>query len=125
MALKKALKAEPVLAEQNKPKYDLLSKPDLQKECGLIKSGNKSDLVARLESTDKARRDKYANAKNAPSSSEEAAKRPIGAKAPPSKSQAGFSKNGSCEKILKRGPSGPPVYDEMGFEIDYNKSLRV
>ncbi|KAH0559349.1 hypothetical protein GP486_004137 [Trichoglossum hirsutum] len=122
--LKKTLKAEPVPAEQPRPNYNLLLKPDLQKECtarGLIKSGNKSDLIARLESADQARRDKYAHGKNAPYSKEEVAKRPIGAKVPPSKHRADFGKNDPHEKILRRGPSGPPIYDEMGFEIDYEK----
>jgi hypothetical protein len=109
---------------ENEPKYDLLSKPELQKECisrGLIKTGNKPDLVARLKSVDKAKRDKYANARNAPVSKEEAAKRPIGAKVPPSKGGLRFGKNDPLEKIKRRGPTGPPVYDEMGFELDYDK----
>ncbi|KAI9785890.1 MAG: hypothetical protein M1839_008156 [Geoglossum umbratile] len=125
---KKTLKAEPTPIERTEPKYDSLLKLDLQKECtsrGLIKSGNKPDLIARLEAADKAKRDKYANAnaKNGPISKEAATKRPIGAKVPPSKSKGGpkFGKNNPQAKILARGPSGPPVFDEMGFELDYNK----
>jgi hypothetical protein len=82
-------KAGPSLTTEDEPKYDLLSKPELRKECtsrGLVKTGNKSDLIARLESVEKAGRDKYANARKAPVS-KEAAKRPIGAKVPPSKAE--------------------------------------
>src|SRR5579862_3951287 len=121
---KKALKAEPAPAEQDESKYDLLSKPDLEKRCtarGLIKSGGKWDLIARLKAADKARKDKYANAKNAPFSKEEVAKHPIGAKVPPSTSRASFGEHDPGTKILRRGPSGAPVYDEMGFELDYDK----
>ncbi|KAI9767673.1 MAG: hypothetical protein M1840_005544 [Geoglossum simile] len=122
--LKKTSKVGLVPTEQNARKYDSLLKVELQKECtarGLFKTGNKSDLIARLESADKAKRDKYTNAKNAPISKEETTKHPIGAKVPPSKSRAGFGKNDPGEKIMKRGPTGPPVYDELGFEVDYAK----
>jgi SAP domain len=124
---KKIPKVEPAPIEQNARQYDSLLKAELQKECtarGLFKTGNKPDLIARLESADKAKRDKHANAKNAPISKEEAAKHPIGAKIPPSKARAAFGKNDPEEKILKRGPTGAPVYDELGFELDYAKVAR-
>ncbi|KAH0538458.1 hypothetical protein FGG08_004956 [Glutinoglossum americanum] len=112
----KTSKAEPAPRKTSR-------KTDLQKECiarGLFKTGTKSDLIARLELVDKARKDKYANAKKAPFSKEDTVKCPIGAKVPPSKSRA-RSGNYPGEKILKRGPTGPPVYDEMGFELYYDK----
>ncbi|ERF74564.1 hypothetical protein EPUS_00694 [Endocarpon pusillum Z07020] len=28
------------------------------------------------------------------------------------------------EKLLRRGPSGPPIYDTQGFELDYTKVLK-
>lgn len=108
------------------PDYSALAKPELQQECvnrELFKSGQGDQLIARLEDYDKARRMKYAKAKgHKPISREEAARRPIGVQRPPSEARKAFGPNDPVSKLERRGPRGAPVYDEQGFEVDYDKA---
>jgi hypothetical protein len=112
-------------ADGNKP-YTSFPKPELMALAtsrGLIKSGNTIDIIARLEEQDKKKQDKWskAAARNPPISKEQAAKWPVGAKVAPSESRKSFGPNDPCQKLLRRGPTGRPVYDELGFEYSYEK----
>jgi hypothetical protein len=125
---KKSSKTETATPKQNEPNYGSLTKTELGKMCaalGLYKTGSMSDLISRLQSADQARKAKYAYSKNAPYSKEDVAKWPIGAKVAPSKSRTSSGKNSAVERILRRGPTGRPVHDAMGFEIDYHKVAGV
>ena len=51
-------------------------------------------------------------------SKDEATGLPIGAQVSPSKNH-----DDALSTITKRGPHGDPVYDGMGFEIDYEKAI--
>lgn len=90
---------------------------ELLDERGLKKAGRKADLIARLAKWD----DEHPSGKKkvGDDHKEEVEKAPvfIGAKA----SKKGVKGEDPHETILRRGPRGPPVYDEMGFELDYGK----
>ncbi|ORY10615.1 hypothetical protein BCR34DRAFT_343874 [Clohesyomyces aquaticus] len=100
--------------------YNDLHIPELKEllaERALRISGKKSDLVSRLVQWD----DQHPSGeKKVGDDHKEALARqpvPIGANA----SEMGPKKEDPVTAIQRRGPEGPPVYDELGFELDYKK----
>lgn len=89
---------------------------ELAGERGLKLSGKKDDLIDRLESYDE---EHPSGKKKVGDDHREALARqpvPIGAKA----SKMG-PKDDMFETMSKQGPNGPPIYDELGFELDYKR----
>ena len=89
---------------------------ELLDERKLPKSGRKDDLVTRLEEWDEKN---PSSEKRVGDDEKEAIRRQpvaIGGKA----SEKG-PKDDPARYLERRGPYGPPVYDEMGFELDYEK----
>jgi hypothetical protein len=111
------------------PGWRLLSTyPDLQvkelkellSERALPKTGRKDELVALLEEYD----DQHPSTeRKAGDDRKDALRRqpvPIGAVA----SEMGPKDEDLETRVVRGGPNGPPVYDEMGFELDYEKCAR-
>lgn len=98
--------------------YEDLQKDEMKElltERGLKVSGRKDELIERLEGWD----EEHPERKVGDDHREALARQPvpIGAKA----EEMGPKEGSTLERIRKRGPVGPPVYDEMGFEVDYEK----
>lgn len=90
---------------------------ELLSERGLPKTGRKDVLVERLEEHDKQH---PSTEKKIGDDHKEALRRrpvPIGAVA----SEMGPKEEDTATRLLRAGRNGPPVYDEMGFELDYDK----
>ncbi|KAL9624964.1 MAG: hypothetical protein Q9160_001011 [Pyrenula sp. 1 TL-2023] len=89
---------------------------ELLQERALKLSGKKDDLIDRLEDYDE---EHPSGKKKVGDDYREALARqpvPIGAKA----SKMG-PKDDCFETMMKRGANGPPIYDELGFELDYKR----
>ncbi|KAL9615928.1 MAG: hypothetical protein Q9160_009140 [Pyrenula sp. 1 TL-2023] len=102
---------------QTYPDLQMSEMKELLNERSLKVSGKKAELIERLEKWDE---EHLIGARKIGDDHREALARqpvPIGAKA----SEMGPNVDHPCEAMVKRGPRGPPVYDEMGFELDYER----
>lgn len=90
---------------------------------GQLKDNYVNTLADVDGSLEKEKKAKHQYADNAPYSIEDVTKMPIGAKISPERAKAA-GKTEPEDKIMRRGPTGRPVYDKMGFELDYDKVCR-
>lgn len=105
---------------QTYPDLQISEMKELLNERGLKISGKKAELIERLEKWDE---EHPSGARKVGDNHREALARqpvPIGAKA----SEMGPKIDHPSTAMMKRGPRGPrgaPVYDEMGFELDFER----
>ncbi|KAL9110619.1 MAG: hypothetical protein Q9227_004796 [Pyrenula ochraceoflavens] len=98
------------------PDLEVRELKELLSERGLHLSGKKGVLIERLEAWDE---EHLKNEKKVGDDHKEAlARQPvnIGAKA----EEIGPKDEDAFLRMAKSGPNGPPVYDELGFELDYD-----
>ncbi|KAF2643919.1 hypothetical protein P280DRAFT_466637 [Massarina eburnea CBS 473.64] len=94
---------------------------ELLKERKLPVSGKKPDLVSRIEKYDEQH---PSGAKKVGDEYKEAlARQPVHIGAKPS--EMGPKREDSTTTMQRHGPRGPPVYDDLGFELDYEKCTRL
>jgi hypothetical protein len=105
------------------PDYDALSLPELKDELRkreLHISGSGPTLVQRLKQSD---HDRSLPVKQAIEAAARRRREELSAGAGhPSTSEKGFKTRCDREQIVLRGgPNGPPVYDDFGYKLDYEK----
>jgi SAP domain len=105
------------------PDYDALSLPELKDELRkreLHISGSRPTLVQRLKQSD---HDRSLPVKQAIEAAARRRREELSAGADhPSTSERGLKTRWDREQIVLRGgPNGPPVYDDFGYKLDYEK----
>jgi hypothetical protein len=105
------------------PDYDALSLPELKDELRkreLHISGSRPTLVQRLKQSD---HDRSLPVKQAIEAAARRRREELSAGADhPSTSEKGLKTRWDREQVVLRGgPNGPPVYDDFGYKLDYEK----